>query len=56
MPYVRLHETTKRTLERIGGKDYSIDDVVTILLENFIDEDDDEDDEGQMSLFDYDED
>ena len=49
---VRLHPTTKEALERLGGQDYSIDDVVNILLENFI-VPDDEDDEEQLSLFDF---
>lgn len=52
---VRLHQTTKQTLERLGGRDYSIDEVVNILLENFIEPDEDED-EDQLSLFDFDED
>ena len=58
MPFagVRLKPSTKEALEHLGGKDYSIDEVVNILLDNFIepDDDDDDDEEGQLSLFDFD--
>lgn len=52
---IRLHPATKKRLEYLAGEDYTMDDVVNILLENFIESDEDEDEE-QMSLFDYDED
>jgi hypothetical protein len=55
MPFagVRLKPTTKAALKHLAGRDYSIDEVVNILLDNFIEPDED-DDEDQMSLFDYD--
>lgn len=55
MGNVRLHPSTKAALEHIGGQDYSLDEVVNILLDNFIEPDDD-DDEDQLSLFDFDND
>ena len=58
MPFtgIRLHPQTKAALERLAGQDYTMDDVVNMLLEDFIESDDDDDDDDQMSLFDYDED
>jgi hypothetical protein len=55
MPFagVRLKPSTKEALEHLAGKDYSIDEVVNILLDNFIEPDDD-DEEEQLSLFDFD--
>ena len=55
MSDIRLHPATKERLRYLAGEDYTFDDVVNILLENFI-EPDDEDDEDQLSLFDFDED
>ena len=55
MSYIRLRPGIKKELERIAGEDYSMNDVVRILLDNFIESDEDDDD-GQLSLFDYDED
>jgi hypothetical protein len=52
---IRLKPKTKADLEEIAGEDYTMDDVVRILLDNFI-EPDEEDDEDQLSLFDYDDD
>ena len=52
---VRLHRDTKQRLEEIAGEDYSMDEVIRILLDDFIEPDEDED-EDQLSLFDYDED
>ena len=52
---IRLHSSTKDELDRLRGEDYTIDEVINILLDNFI-EPDEEDDEDQTSLFDYDED
>lgn len=34
---VRVHDDTKAKLDSLGGKDYSLDDVIQILLDNFID-------------------
>jgi hypothetical protein len=52
---IRLHRATKDRLLELAGQDYTMDDVVNILLENFIEPDDeDEDDGSQLSLFDYD--
>ena len=50
---IRLRPSTKDALDRLRGQDYTIDEVVNILLDNFIEPDED-DDEDQMSLFDYD--
>ena len=50
---VRLKPATKAALQHLAGKDYSIDDVVRILLDNFIEPE--ESDRQQSSLFDYDE-
>ena len=55
MSDIRLHPATKQRLQYLAGEDYTMDDVVNILLENFI-EPDEEDDEDQLSLFDFDED
>ena len=52
---IRLHRKTKERLEEIAGEDYTMDEVVNILLDDFIEPDED-DDEGQLSLFDYDDD
>lgn len=54
MPFagVRLKPSTKLKLEILAGKDYSIDEVVNILLDNFIDYSDVAD-SRQRSLFDY---
>jgi hypothetical protein len=52
---IRLHPSTKDALDRLRGQDYTIDEVVNILLDNFIEPDED-DDEDQLSLFDFDED
>jgi hypothetical protein len=52
---IRLHPKTKADLEEIAGEDYSMDEVVRILLDNFIEPDEDED-EDQLSLFHFDED
>lgn len=49
---IRLHRQTKERLEQIAGQDYTMDEVVNILLDDFIEPDED-DDEGQLSLFDY---
>lgn len=48
---IRLHEATKKRLEHIAGQDYSMDEVVQILLDNFIEPE--ERDRAQSSLFDY---
>jgi small nuclear ribonucleoprotein (snRNP)-like protein len=53
---IRLRPSTKDALDYLRGKDYTIDEVINILLDNFIETDEDEDDEDQTSLFDYDED
>ena len=54
MTHVRIHDDTKKKLEYLAGLDYSIDDVINILLERTIpDEDEDED---QLNLLDFDED
>jgi hypothetical protein len=53
MSNVRLHPRTKAALEYLGGKDYTMDEVVNMLLNDFIETDDD-DDEDQLSLFDFD--
>ena len=52
---IRLHQTTKNKLEYLAGKDYTMDEMVNILLDDFIETDED-DDEDQLSLFDFDED
>jgi len=52
---IRLRPDTKARLEELAGEDFSMDRVVRILLDNFIEPDED-DDEEQLSLFDYDED
>jgi hypothetical protein len=52
---IRLRPSTKDALDRLRGQDYTIDEVVNILLDNFIEPDED-DDEDQLSLFDFDED
>lgn len=52
---IRLKKRTKERLEEIAGEDYTMDEVVNILLDDFIEPDED-DDEGQLSLFDYDDD
>jgi hypothetical protein len=52
---VRLHTSTRNWLDRLRGEDYTLDQMVNILLEDFIEEDDDGDDD-QMTLFDYDDD
>lgn len=52
---VRVHDSTKEQLERLGGEDYTIDDVIRILLDDFIEPDED-DDRDQLSLFDFDDD
>lgn len=49
---IRLKRKTKEDLERLAGEDYTMDEVVRILLDNFIEPDEDED-EDQLSLFDY---
>ena len=48
---IRLHKSTKERLEEIAGEDYSMDEVVNILLDNFIEPDDEDDDCDQLSLF-----
>jgi hypothetical protein len=50
---VRLKPKTKEALQHLAGKDYSMDDVISILLDNFIEPE--ESDKQQSSLFDYDE-
>jgi small nuclear ribonucleoprotein (snRNP)-like protein len=50
---IRLRPSTKDALDRLRGQDYTIDEVVNILLDNFIEPDDD-DEEDQLSLFDFD--
>jgi hypothetical protein len=52
---VRLKPKTKRDLQDLAGEDYTMDEVVRILLDNFIEPDED-DDEDQLSLFHFDED
>lgn len=52
---IRLKRKTKEDLERLAGEDYTMDEVVRILLDNFIEPDEDED-EDQLSLFDYEDD
>ena len=51
---IRLRPDTKARLEYIAGEDYSMDELVRLLLDSFIepDDDDDDDDESQTSLFD----
>ena len=57
MSNVRLHPRTKAALEYLGGQDYTMDEVVNMLLNDFIDTtDEDDEDENQLSLFDFDED
>jgi hypothetical protein len=55
MSYIRLRPGIKKELEHIAGEDYSMSDVVRILLDNFIEPDED-DDEEPLSLFYCDED
>jgi hypothetical protein len=50
---VRLYPRTKSRLETLGGQDYTIDEVVNMLIDDFIDFDEDDD---QMSLSDFEDD
>jgi hypothetical protein len=52
---VRIQRSTKTWLDFLRGDDYSLDEIVDILVKDFID-DDDSDDNDQMSLMDYDDD
>jgi len=56
MSNVRLHPRTKAALEHLGGQDYTMDEVINMLLEDFMETDEDDDDDDQVSLFDFDED
>jgi hypothetical protein len=54
MTHVRIHDDTKERLEYLGGQDYSIDDVIRILLKRFIvDEESDDDDDDQRTIEDF---
>ena len=50
MSYIRLHPAEKAELEELAGEDLSMNEVVRILLDNFIESDegydDDDDDDG----------
>ena len=37
MPYIRLHEHEKEALEYLAGRDYSMNDIIRILLDDFCD-------------------
>jgi hypothetical protein len=52
MAQVRIHDDTKERLEYLGGQDYSIDDVIKILLKRFtVDEEEDDNDQCRIEDF-----
>lgn len=55
---IRLHEKTKQTLDWLRGSEYTADEMINMLIDNFVDmdDDDDDDDDDQLSLFDFDDD
>ena len=45
MSYIRLHPAEKQQLEELAGEDYSMNEIVRILLDDFMDYDGDDDDD-----------
>jgi predicted transcriptional regulator len=39
MSYIRLHPDVKGRLEELAGEDYSMNEIVEILLDDFLDYD-----------------
>ena len=54
MSYIRLHPKTKAELEYLAGEDYTMNELIEMLLQDFYECDDDDDDDDQSSIFDYD--
>ena len=54
MSYIRLHPKVKAELEYLAGEDFTMNDLVEMLLQDFYEYHDDDDDD-QSSILDFDE-
>ena len=48
MAYIRLHDKEKEELEELAGEDYSMNEIIRILLDDFLEYDDDEEEDYRV--------